>query len=158
MGIIPGDFEELVQRLFEVLAQLIVLGIVLITQDFAGEALELPRVVIRSGKAGDQGLAKTAAPQGGYAGGQHVLRRATVDTQGLALEVQLTGVAGRTGDIQVLNLAVGVLVSGKAYRQVARVLRGGHLLGVDQKPKRARYSGAAKRCSENGSSRAVNQS
>ena len=135
MGVIPGNLEELVQRLLEVLAQLIALGVVLIPQDLVGKALELPWVVIGSGQAGDQGLAETATTQRGNAGGQYVLRRATVDAQGLALEVQFAGVAGRTGDIQVLSLAVGVLVPGEPYRQVARVLRGGHLFGIDQEAK-----------------------
>ena len=135
VGVIPGNLEELVQRLLEVLAQLIALGVVLIPQDLVGKALELPWVVIGSGQAGDQGLAETAATQRGNAGGQYVLRRAAVDTQGLTLEVQFAGVAGRTGDIQVLSLAVGVLVPGEPYRQVARVLRGGHLFGIDQEAK-----------------------
>lgn len=132
VGVVPGNFQELVQRLLEVLAQLAVLGIVLIAEHLAREALELPRVVIRCREAGDEGLAETAAAQRGHTGRQHMLGRAAIDAQGLALEAQLAGVAGGAGDVQVFNAAAGVGVPGKPHRQVAGVLRGGHLFGIDQ--------------------------
>ena len=64
-----------------------------------------------------------------------MLSRAAIDAQGLAFEMQLPRMAGRAGDVQVLNLAVGILVPGETHRQVARVLRGGHLPGIDQETK-----------------------
>ena len=132
VGVVPGDLEELVQRLLEVLAQLAVLGLVAIAQHLAGEALKFPWVVIGRGQAGDQSLAEAAAAQGGHAGWQHMLRRSAVDPQSLALEVQFAGVAGGAGDIQVLNVAASVFMAGKPYGQVAGVLCGGHLLGIHQ--------------------------
>jgi len=59
-----------------------------------------------------------------------MLGRTAVNPQGLTFEMQLAGVAGGAGDVQVLNVAARVFMSGKTYRQVAGVLRGGHLLGI----------------------------
>ena len=64
-----------------------------------------------------------------------MLGRATVDAYCLAIEVQFTGVAGRTRDVEILLGAAGILVPGETYRQIARVVRRGFLLRVDQKAK-----------------------
>ncbi|MNM55089.1 hypothetical protein D3C81_662210 [compost metagenome] len=61
-----------------------------------------------------------------------MLRRAAVDTQGLTLVAQFTGVAGRAGDIQKHIRAPRVLVPGKACREVAGVVRCWCLAGVHQ--------------------------
>ena len=154
-----ATLRNCVQRLLEVLAQLAVLGVVAITQHLAGEALEFPRVVIGGREAGDQRLAEAAAAQGRHAGGQHVLRRAAVDPQGLAFEVQLAGVAGGAGDVQVFDVAAGVFMPGETYGQVAGVLRAWALVwgrpGNRSAPGNRAWQNV---CSENGSSRAVNQS
>ena len=78
-----------------------------------GEAVELPRVVISRCKAGNQSLAETSAAQGRNAGWQHMLGRTAVDTQGLAFEMQLAGVAGGAGDVQVLGIAAAFLCRAK---------------------------------------------
>ncbi|MNN36724.1 hypothetical protein D3C81_1506290 [compost metagenome] len=61
-----------------------------------------------------------------------MLRRAAVDTHGLALETQLTGVASRAGDIQKHIRAPRILVPGKACREVAGVVRCRFLARVHQ--------------------------
>jgi len=135
MGVVPGHAQEGVQGGLEVLAQLLMLRIILIAQYGAGEALEFPRVVIRSSEAGDQRLAEAAAAQGRYTRWQYMLCRGTVHAYRLAFEAQFAGVAGCAGDIQILHIAAGVLVAGEADGQVARVGSTGLLLGVHQKAK-----------------------
>lgn len=61
-----------------------------------------------------------------------MLCSAAVDAQGLAIEVQLAGVAGGTGDIEKLVVAAGILVPGEADGQVARVLGCGLLSRVHE--------------------------
>ncbi|MNI35020.1 hypothetical protein D3C73_890310 [compost metagenome] len=60
VGIVPGDFEEGVEGLFEVLAQLLVLSVVILAQDIAGETLEFPGVVVSRCQTSDQCLSETA--------------------------------------------------------------------------------------------------
>ena len=135
MGVVPGHGQKGVQRGLEVLAQLLVTGFIVVAQNRAGKALKFPGVVIRGCQACDQRLAKAAAAQGRYAGRQHVLRRATVNAQRLAFVTQLAGVAGRAGDVQILNGAAGVLMASEANGQVGRIGGAGLLLRVDQKAK-----------------------
>ncbi len=61
-----------------------------------------------------------------------MLRRAAIDTHGLALESQFTGVASRAGDIQKHIRAPRILVPRKACGEVAGVVRCRLLAGVHQ--------------------------
>ncbi|MNI35019.1 hypothetical protein D3C73_890300 [compost metagenome] len=63
-----------------------------------------------------------------------MLRRTPINTDRLAFEAQLAGVASGARNIQKLIFAAGVLMPRKAYRQVARVVRRGFLVRIDQEP------------------------
>ncbi|MCY1174161.1 hypothetical protein D9M73_143500 [compost metagenome] len=118
--------------------------LVVLAKHVACEALEFPRVVVSGGEAGHQGLSETAAFERRNTGRQHMLRRAAVDTQGLTLVAQFTGVAGRAGDIQKHIRATRVLVPGKACREVAGVVRRRFLAGVHQKAEAREVVGGGK--------------
>ena len=133
MRVVPGDFEEDVQRLLEVFAQLLVACLVVIAQNIFGETLEFPRVVVSRGQTRDQGLSETATAQCRNAGRQDMLRRTTVNSHGLALEAQFASVAGGAGDIEIMLGATGIRVAGEADRQIAGVVRRGFLLWINQK-------------------------
>ncbi|MCY1427963.1 hypothetical protein D9M71_438330 [compost metagenome] len=64
-----------------------------------------------------------------------MLGAAAIDTYGLALVAQLTGVAGGARNVQVLGIVAEVLVAGEAHRQVAGVLSAGLLRRIDEKTK-----------------------
>ena len=142
MGVVPGHLQEGIEGDFEIFAQLLMPGLVVLPQNVSCETFELPRVVVSRGQTGDQCLSETAALQRRNAGRQHMLRRAAVDAHGLALEAQFTGVAGGAGDVQKLILAAGVLMPGKADGQVTRVVRCGFLAWVDQETKACEVFGS----------------
>lgn len=62
-----------------------------------------------------------------------MLRRPAVDPHGLAVEAQFAGVAGSAGDIEVLLGTAGVLMARETDRQIARIVRRGFLLRINQK-------------------------
>ncbi|MNN34248.1 hypothetical protein D3C81_1480460 [compost metagenome] len=141
MGIVPGRAQEAVEDLLEVAAQLFLALGVTLAQHRLGEAAELERVVIGEGHTHAQRLAEAAATQGGHGRGEGMQGGATVDTHGLALIAQFTGVAGGAADIEVVRAGLGVLVAGQAHGQVAGVLRRGLLLRVDQEAKACQVLG-----------------
>lgn len=133
MSVVPGHFQKGIERGLEVFTQLLMPGVVVLTQHVAGETFEFPRVVVSRGQTGYQCLSEAATAECRNAGGQNVLRRTSVNAYGLAVEAQLAGVAGGAGDVQKLIRAARVLMTGEAHGQVTGVVGRGFLPGIDQK-------------------------
>ncbi|MNL02997.1 hypothetical protein D3C87_1235210 [compost metagenome] len=141
MRVIPGDFEERVERTFEVFAQLFVTCVVIFPQHQAGKPLELPWVVVSRRQAGDQCLSETAATQCRNAGWQYMLRCATINTHRLAVEPQFAGVASGASYVQILRRASGISVPGEAHGQVAGIAWRGFLPRINQETEASQVLG-----------------
>ncbi len=61
-----------------------------------------------------------------------MLRRAAIDAQRLSFDPQFAGMASGARDVQVLLIVAGIQVAGETHRQIAGVVRGRLLVGIDQ--------------------------